>query len=227
MKKCYYVLVICLPLLLSASATLMIAANRYETASCKKRTESYENSRLQTNRQLFLAAGPKRKKNPEIIKYLEAENAYTEAVMKPQQAFVENLYKEMLGRIKQTDMSVPYKLGDYWYFNKTEEGKQYPIYLRSQPKKRRRRRGNLSTRTKWRRVLNISRSAHFSVSDDGNMLAFFDRHDRLSSIHSADKDLRTGKILPDKIERVTSAEWANDNKIFFVVTEDDGHQTLR
>ena len=71
------------------------------------------------------------KKNPEVIKYLEAENAYTEAAMKPHQVFADNLYKEMLGRIKQTDLSVPYKLGDYWYYTKTEEGKQYPFYFRS------------------------------------------------------------------------------------------------
>ena len=68
------------------------------------------------------------KKNPEIIKYLEAENAYTESFMGQHKEFAENLYKEMLGRIKQTDLSVPYRLGDYWYFTRTEEGKQYPTY---------------------------------------------------------------------------------------------------
>src|SRR4030095_2921519 len=73
-------------------------------------------------------------KNPEIVKYLEAENAYTEAHMGPHKPFVDNLYKEMLGRIKQTDLSVPYKLGDYWHFTKTEEGKQYPTYLRGKAK---------------------------------------------------------------------------------------------
>ena len=74
------------------------------------------------------------KKNPEVIKYLEAENEYTTAAMKPHEKFVDNLYKEMLGRIKQNDLSVPYKLGDYWYFTRTEEGKQYPTYLRSKAK---------------------------------------------------------------------------------------------
>ena len=71
------------------------------------------------------------KKNPEIIKYLEAENAYTDSFMNPHAGFADNLYKEMLGRIKQTDLSVPYKYGDFWYYSKTEEGKQYPIYLRA------------------------------------------------------------------------------------------------
>src|SRR5688500_11910601 len=74
------------------------------------------------------------KKNPEIISYLNAENAYTEAHMGKHKGFVDSLYKEMLGRIKQTDLSVPYKLGDFWYLTRTEEGKQYPIYLRSKTK---------------------------------------------------------------------------------------------
>jgi oligopeptidase B len=72
-----------------------------------------------------------RKRIPEIIKYLEAENAYTEAHMGKHKKFVDALYDEMLGRIKQTDTSVPYRLGSYWYFTQTEEGKQYPTYLRS------------------------------------------------------------------------------------------------
>src|SRR6185369_14292391 len=74
------------------------------------------------------------KKDPEVIKYLEDNNKYTETFMGQYQGFVDNLYKEMLGRIKQTDLSVPYNRGDYWYFNKTEEGKQYPTYLRSKAK---------------------------------------------------------------------------------------------
>ena len=71
------------------------------------------------------------KKNPEIIKYLEDENAYVEAHMGKHKPFVDALYKEMLGRIKQTDLSVPYKLGRFWYFTRVEEGKQYPTFLRS------------------------------------------------------------------------------------------------
>src|SRR5262245_30822708 len=70
------------------------------------------------------------KKSKEVNDYLEAENAYTKAVMKPTEGFQEELYKEMLGRIKQTDLSVPYRLGDYWYYSRTEKGKQYPIHCR-------------------------------------------------------------------------------------------------
>src|SRR5687768_361084 len=74
------------------------------------------------------------KKHPAVIEYLTAENAYTEKFMGKHQPFADALYKEMLGRIKQTDLSVPVKMGDYWYYNQTQEGKQYPTYLRSKNK---------------------------------------------------------------------------------------------
>src|SRR5262249_44285822 len=70
------------------------------------------------------------KANPDVIHYLEAENAYTDAMTKDVKPFSETLYKEMLGRIKQTDLSVPIRRGDYLYYSRTEEGKQYPIQCR-------------------------------------------------------------------------------------------------
>src|SRR5579884_3683640 len=70
------------------------------------------------------------KSNPEVVKYLEAENAYTAAMTRALEPFSDALYKEMLGRIKQTDLSVPVRRGSYLYYTRTEEGKQYPIYCR-------------------------------------------------------------------------------------------------
>src|SRR5580693_2418017 len=70
------------------------------------------------------------KKNPDVKAYLEAENAYTDAVMKPTEPLQKKLYEEMLGRIKETDVEVPYKEGDYFYYTRTEAGKQYSIYCR-------------------------------------------------------------------------------------------------
>ena len=70
------------------------------------------------------------KKNPEVKAYLEAENAYTDAVMKPTEALQKKLYDEMLSRIKETDVEVPYKEGGYFYYVRTEAGKQYPIRCR-------------------------------------------------------------------------------------------------
>jgi oligopeptidase B len=159
------------------------------------------------------------KKNPEIIKYLEDENAYTASFMTPHQPFIDNLYKEMLGRIKQDDTSVPYRLGDYWYFNKTLEGKQYPVYLRSNSKD-----GKdaevLLDQNQMAEGFKYFSIGNFSVSDDGNILAFSTDTTGYRQYTLQFKDLRTGKILADKIERATSVAWANDNKTVFVVTED-------
>lgn len=159
------------------------------------------------------------KKNPEITKYLEAENAYTEAHMGRHKAFVDNLYTEMLGRIKQTDLSVPYKLGKYWYFNKTEEGKQYPSYLRSKKK------GGpnpelLLDQNEMAKDFKFFSIGAFEPSDDGRLLAFSTDTTGYRQYTLQIKDLRTGKMLPEKIERVTSQEWSNDGKYIFYVQED-------
>ena len=158
-------------------------------------------------------------KNPEIIKYLEAENAYTEAHMGQHKAFADNLYQEMLGRIKQTDLSVPVKMGEYWYFNKTEEGKQYPTYLRSKT-----RDGKdaevLLDQNEMAKGLKYFAIGAFEPSDDGNILAFSTDTTGYRQYTLQFKDLRTGKILPDKIERVTSTEWSPDGKYLFYSQED-------
>src|SRR5579863_942944 len=70
------------------------------------------------------------KENPEVIRHLEAENSYTGAILKPTEPFQEALYQEMLSRIQQTDLSVPYRLRGYDYFTKTIEGQQYPLHFR-------------------------------------------------------------------------------------------------
>ncbi|HUR97523.1 MAG TPA: S9 family peptidase [Pyrinomonadaceae bacterium] len=158
-------------------------------------------------------------KKPEIVKYLEEENAYTEHHMGRHKEFVDNLYKEMLGRIKQTDLSVPYKLGDYWYFNKTEEGKQYPSYLRSKTKDG----ANaelLLDQNEMAKGLKFLSIGAFEPSDDGNMLALSTDTTGYRQYTLQIKDLRTGKMLPEKIERVTSQEWSYDGKYIFYVQED-------
>ena len=70
------------------------------------------------------------KENQEVIDYLTAENEYTAEITKHIDTFNENLFEEMKNRIKEDDESVPYKLNDYYYFNKTEKGKEYKIYFR-------------------------------------------------------------------------------------------------
>jgi len=160
------------------------------------------------------------KKNPEIIEYLEAENAYTEAYMKPYEGLVETIYKEILGRIKQTDISVPYKLGKYWYFTKTEEGKQYPIYMRSLDQKGKKNPEVLLDQNEMAKGYKYFAIGEFEVSDDGNLLAFSTDTTGYRQYTLQIKNLKTGEILPNKIERVTSVVWSNDGKYLFYSQED-------
>jgi oligopeptidase B len=159
------------------------------------------------------------KNNPEVISYLEAENAYTAAVMKPTEGFQEALYKEMLGRIKQTDVNVPYKEGDYFYYSRTEEGKQYFVLAR----KRRSLDAkeeillDLNEMAKGQKFLSLGGA---SVSDDGNLLAYSTDTTGFRQYTLHVKDLRTGRTLPDSAERVTSISWAEDNKTIFYTVED-------
>ena len=151
------------------------------------------------------------KSNPEVIDYLKAENEYTAAWMNPTEKFQTALYQEMLGRIKETDLSVPYPKGGYLYYTRTQQGQQYPIYCR--------KKGNLKAKeeilldmnemAKGKPFLSI---AAFNVSDDSNLLAYTtdDSGFRQYTLHI--KDLRTGQELPDTAERVTSLSWATDNK---------------
>ena len=159
------------------------------------------------------------KKDPAIMDYLTAENAYTESLMDKHKPFVDSLYNEMLGRIKQTDQSVPYKYGDYWYFTKSEEGKQYPTYLRGKSKDGAGAevlldQNAMATGFKYFAI------SDFAPSDDGNYLAFAVDTTGYRQYTLQIKDLKTGKMLPDKVERVTSVEWSNDGKYLFIGQED-------
>ena len=159
------------------------------------------------------------KKDPEVIKYLDDENAYTESHMGKHKPFVDALYKEMLGRIKQTDMSVPYRLGSHWYFTKTEEGKQYPTYFRSKTIDGKEAELLLDQNAMAKDFTYFAISS-FEPSDDGNLLAYATDTTGYRQYTLQIKDLRTGKMLPDKIERVTTVEWSPDGKYLFYGQED-------
>jgi oligopeptidase B len=159
------------------------------------------------------------KSNPEVAKYLDAENAYTAAMTKDIQPFADDLYKEMLGHIKQTDLDVPVRSGGYFYYNRTEEGKQYPIRCR--------RKGSMDASEEVLLDLNqLAAGKKFVglgavvLSDDQNLLAYTLDYTGFRQYTLQVKDLRTGKTYADSIERVTSLEWAADNKTLFLVTED-------
>ncbi len=161
-----------------------------------------------------------KEKDPAIIEYLTAENKYVDSHMGKHQPLIDTLYKEMLGRIKQTDLSVPTKIGAYWYFNKTEEGKQYPTYLRSKTRDG----ANpevLLDQNEMAKGFKYFAIGSFDVSDDGNILAYSTDTTGYRQYTLQFKDLRTGTILPEKIERVTSTQWSSDGKYFFYGQEDD------
>ena len=159
------------------------------------------------------------KSNPKVAEYLEAENAYTAAMTKDLLPFSDSLYKEMLGRIKQTDLSVPVARHGYLYYSRTVEGKQYPIQCR--------RKGNMETPEEVLLDMNELGKDNkfvglggFVVSDDQNLVAYTVDFTGFRQFALRVKDLRTGQTLPDTTERVTSLAWAGDNKTLFVVTED-------
>jgi oligopeptidase B len=161
----------------------------------------------------------RQKGDSSVVHYLEAENAYTASVMKPTEPLQQSLYDEMLRRIKQTDLTVPYREGEYLYYSKTEEGKQYPVYVRapvSNPAEER----VLLDQNAMAKGLTFYAFGSIRVSDDGNLLAYTvdTTGYRQYTLHV--KDLRTGQVLPDHVARTTSVVWAADNRTLFVTTED-------
>jgi oligopeptidase B len=164
------------------------------------------------------------KDDPAVAAYLQAENAYADEVMRPTEAFQEALYKEMLARIKETDVNVPYRKGEYFYYSRTEQGKQYPILCR--------KKGNLEAPEEV--TLDLNRLAEgkpfmslgaYVVSDDGNLLAYSTDETGFRQYTLFVKDLRTGEVGRERIERTGSVSWAADNRTLFYSVEDE--QTKR
>lgn len=165
------------------------------------------------------------KSNPKVIKHLEAENAYTAAMTKDIQPFADALYREMLGHIKQTDLSVPTRRGPYFYYSRLQEGKQYPIQCR----KKAAADGSFDDNAAEEVLLDGNELAKglkflsvgaFVVSDDANLLAYTTDTTGFRQFRLYVKDLRTGTLLPDSAERVTSVEWCADHRTLFYTTED-------
>jgi len=175
---------------------------------------------LHGDRRLDHYAWLRHKENPEVIAYLKAENAYTDAILKPTEKFQEKLYQEMLGRIQQTDLTVPYTLRGYQYFTKTFEGLQYPLYFR-QP-------GTAFFDEQLLLDLNALAEGHsffsvesFEVSEDNHLLAYSTDSTGFRQYVLQVKDLRTGTTFPERFERVTSVAWASDNRTLFYTVEDE------
>lgn len=165
------------------------------------------------------------KSNPEVIRYLEAENAFTDAHTANTRSFGEALYKEMLGRIKQTDLSVPVRRGAFHYYSRTEEGKQYPIQCRRAAKAD----GAYDAGAPEQVLLDLNELAKghsflglgtFTVSDDGQQLLYSTDTTGFRQYTLYRKDLKTGATSAALAERVTSAEWMADGRHVVYTTED-------
>ncbi|MEE9374392.1 MAG: S9 family peptidase [Saprospiraceae bacterium] len=163
-------------------------------------------------------------KNPDdqtqqVLNYLNDENDYTGKVMEHTTKFQEKIYNEIVGRIKQTDESVPYFNNGYWYYTKYEEGKEYPIYCRKKDILEADEEVilNANDRAKGHDYYNAS---GLNISPDNKILAFAE--DVLSRrIYTYKfKNLETGEILIDEIENVQpGSAWAKDNATFFYCTK--------
>lgn len=161
----------------------------------------------------------KTKTDKDVLAYLKAEDDYADAMMAGTKLFQDALYKEMLGRIKETDENVPYRYGDYFYYTRTEQGKQYPIYCR--------KKGSLDAPEQITLDMNeMAKGKDFlsvgayQVSDNGNLLAFSTDTTGFRQYDLFLKDLTTGKVSEKIAERVNSVAWATDNKTVFYTTED-------
>jgi oligopeptidase B len=165
--------------------------------------------------------------DPDTIPYLEAENHYTEAMMTHTGALQAKLYAEMLGRIKQTDLSVPVKRDNYYYYSRTEEGKQYSIYCRKQnsldgPEEILLDGNALAEGKKY------FRTGNFSVSPNHRLLAYSVDFNGDEAYAIRVKDLETGQLLADEIQNTYySLEWASDNATFFYTVLDSAKRPYK
>ncbi len=163
---------------------------------------------------------------PRVRAYLEAENEYTAAVMRPTEKFQDALYHEMLARIKETDMGVPYRYGPYEYYSRTQAGDDYPIYCR-------RPRGDAKSEQILLDLNELAQGHEFfslgasSVSPDAALLAYSVDVTGYREFTLQVKDLATGALLPERIEKVRSIVWANDSKTLFYVLEDEAKRACR
>jgi len=173
------------------------------------------------------------REDPEVLKYLRAESDYLEEVMGHTKPLQERLFSEMKGRIKETDSTVPEKRGGYLYYERTGEGKQYPIFCRRKDSADSLEEILLDQNTLAEGRPFCSVGA-FSISPDGDKLAYSVDFGGREIYTLYVKDLKTGALYPEFIGNILgsayehgSVEWANDNETLFYVTLDDAHRPYK
>lgn len=159
------------------------------------------------------------KKNPEVIAYLEAENAYTDSVMKGTEALQQKLYEEDIAFVKPSDLDIPYMRDGYYYYTRREAGKEYDIYAR--------KKGSLTAPEEIILDLNDLAKGHqflslgaYALTPDANLLAYAIDTTGDDRYTLRIKDRRTGELLPEQVENVDNATWSADGKTLFYVTQD-------
>jgi oligopeptidase B len=208
--------------LLLAAVTMMVAAcqkNMKEltppVAAVKPHTFT-EHGGTRTDNYFWL----KERENPEVIAYLNAENAYAEGTLEHVKAFEESLFQEMKARVKENDESVPYKDGGYYYYNKYQQGKDYAINYR--------KKGNLDAPEELLMDENERAKGHpyydlgaLEISPDNELLAYSEDTVSRRLYQLRFRNLATGKEYDEVLENTTGdAVWANDNKTLFYVDKD-------
>ncbi len=174
------------------------------------------------------------KQDPEVTAYLEAENAYAESVMAPLAGLRDKLYEEMLSHVKQTDVSVPFRDGAWWYYTRTEEGQQYAIHCRKAgapgPEPGTWENTAPGDEVPEQVLLDGNKLAEghaffaigaTDITDDGRWLAYTTDTTGFRQYTLHIKDLATGETLSGKVERVGSVVWAADNATLFYTVEDE------
>ena len=165
------------------------------------------------------------RENPEVIAYLDAENAYYDSNTAHTKDFQTALFEEMKSRIKKDDSSVPYKYNGYWYITRYEKGKDYPVYTRKKE--------TLSAKEELLFDCNEMAKGHayfnlrgLNISPDNSLVAFATDTIGRRQYNLYIKNLKTNKILEDKVSNSTgSSTWANDNKTLFYTLQNE--TTLR
>ncbi len=159
--------------------------------------------------------------NPDVIAYLTAENEYTKKYMEHTDALQQKLYDEMLGRIQQTDISVPYKVNGYYYYTRFEEGQEYPLYCRKKESLDGAEEIMLNT-NEMAKGFAFYQIGSWQISNDNNLLAFSVDTVSRRQYTIYFKDLTTGEIHDQKIPNTSgNMAWANDNKTLFYSIKDE------
>lgn len=183
----------------------------------------------------------KERENPEVIDYLKAENAYLEAMMKHTEPLQDQLFKEITGRIKQDDMSVPVKHHGYWYYTRLEEGMEYPLYCRK-PAKAGDNPAIISNEVAHssadEQVLldgyEMSKGYAFfdvggySISPDNRLIAYSIDTVSRRQYQIFFKEIASGKMFSEVIQNTSgNMVWANDNKTVFYSVKDESLRSCR